>query len=259
MVLDSSKSMVPILGCAHFGMIHIIHHIIDKMGKEEFYAILGGTHLNFLTPEQLEESIKFLKTKEIYKIGASYCTGMKAGPRLFQEFGERFFSADVWELKWRCIMINLNILGWGDVDIENLILDLNGTLATDGEIPLEVKREVEALCKEIKIYILTADTQATAYQITLSPEIKLIKVPERGSSEEKLKFLQSLDPSRTVSIGNGNNDRLILKEAALGIAVLGEEGCAISALENADILVKNVVEALDLFLKPKRLMATLRE
>lgn len=156
-------------------------------------------------------------------------------------------------------MINLNIPGWGDVDIENLILDLNGTLATDGEIPLEVKRKIEALCKDIKIYILTADTQSTAHQITLSSEIKLMKVLERGSSEEKLKFLQSLDPSRTVVIGNGNNDRLILKEAALGIAVLGEEGVALSALENADILVKNVLEALDLFLKPKRLMATLRE
>jgi soluble P-type ATPase len=71
--------------------------------------------------------------------------------------------------------------------------------------------------------------------------------------------LESLDPTRTVAIGNGNNDHLILKEAALGIAVLGEEGMSVLAMKDADIVVKDISNALDLFLKPKRLIATLRE
>jgi len=61
------------------------------MGKEKFHTILGGTHLDFLTPEQLEESIKSLKKMEIEKIGVSHCTGMRAAFRLHQEFGDRFF------------------------------------------------------------------------------------------------------------------------------------------------------------------------
>jgi soluble P-type ATPase len=60
-------------------------------------------------------------------------------------------------------------------------------------------------------------------------------------------------------MGNGNNDELILKEAALGIAILGDEGISVTALKQADIMVKNISDALDLLLKPKRLMATLRE
>jgi 7,8-dihydropterin-6-yl-methyl-4-(beta-D-ribofuranosyl)aminobenzene 5'-phosphate synthase len=72
-------------------MINIIHHVINKIGKENLYAILGGTHLDFLTPEQLEESIKSLKKMEVQKIGVSHCTGMRAAFRLHQEFGERFF------------------------------------------------------------------------------------------------------------------------------------------------------------------------
>jgi len=91
LILDTDKGMVLILGCAHSGMINIINHVIHKMGKEKFYAILGGTHLDFLTPEQLEESIKSLKKMEIEKIGVSHCTGMKAAFRLHQEFGDRFF------------------------------------------------------------------------------------------------------------------------------------------------------------------------
>ena len=110
-------------------------------------------------------------------------------------------------------MITVKIPGWGNMEIENIVLDLNGTIATDGKI----------------------------------------------SSEVKLRVLESLDPTKTVAVGNGNNDHLILKEAALGIAVLGEEGMSVMAMQDADIVVKNISEALDLFLKPKRLIATLRE
>jgi 7,8-dihydropterin-6-yl-methyl-4-(beta-D-ribofuranosyl)aminobenzene 5'-phosphate synthase len=91
LVLDTEKGIVLILGCAHAGMINIIHHVINKMGKENFHAILGGTHLDFLTPEQLEESIKSLKKMEVQKIGVSHCTGMRAAFRLHQEFGDQFF------------------------------------------------------------------------------------------------------------------------------------------------------------------------
>ncbi|MBM4278672.1 MAG: MBL fold metallo-hydrolase [Deltaproteobacteria bacterium] len=95
LILDTEKGFILILGCAHSGMINIIHHVIHKTGKDKFHAILGGTHLDFLTPEQLEESIKALKKMEIEKIGVSHCTGMRASSRLHQEFGDRFFHGCV--------------------------------------------------------------------------------------------------------------------------------------------------------------------
>jgi len=91
LIMESEKGLILILGCAHSGMINIINHVINKTGKQNFYAILGGTHLDFLTSEQLEESTKFLKRIEIEKIGVSHCTGMKAACRLLQEFGDRYF------------------------------------------------------------------------------------------------------------------------------------------------------------------------
>ena len=90
LVLDTGKGLILLLGCAHSGMMNIVHHVVNKTGKQKFKAILGGTHLDFLTPEQLEESIKALKQMEIEKIGVSHCTGMKAASRLHQEFGNRF-------------------------------------------------------------------------------------------------------------------------------------------------------------------------
>jgi len=76
-------------------MINIINHIINKTGKEKFHTILGGTHLDFLALEQLEETIKALKKMAIERIGASHCMGMRSAFKLNQEFGDRFFHGYV--------------------------------------------------------------------------------------------------------------------------------------------------------------------
>jgi 7,8-dihydropterin-6-yl-methyl-4-(beta-D-ribofuranosyl)aminobenzene 5'-phosphate synthase len=95
LVLDTKRGLLVILGCAHSGVINILNHIMKKTGKDRFYAIIGGTHLDFLAPEQLEESIKALRKMQIERIGASHCTGMKGAFRLHQEFGDRFFYGQV--------------------------------------------------------------------------------------------------------------------------------------------------------------------
>ena len=156
-------------------------------------------------------------------------------------------------------MIRIDIPGWGNTDIENIILDLNGTIATDGKIPSEIKEKINSLSKKVKIVILTVDTQGTANEEIQDMNVDLVKIAGEDSKEGKFDALKTLNPEMTVVIGNGNNDQLILKEAALGIAVLGDEGVSISAMKNADILVKNISDALGLFLRPKRLIATLRE
>jgi len=61
-----------------------------------------------------------------------------------------------------------------------------------------------------------------------------------------------------VALGNGNNDRRMLKAAGVGIAVSEGEGCAVDAITSADILVNGAMDALNLLLNTKRLKATLR-
>jgi soluble P-type ATPase len=155
--------------------------------------------------------------------------------------------------------MRIDIPGWGNIDIENIVIDLNGTIATDGKIAPEVRKKITSLSELAKVYILTADTQGTANKETLGMNVDLIKVPEENSKKGKFEFLSTLNLETTVVIGNGSNDQLILKEAALGIAVLGDEGVSVSAMKSADIVVENIHNALDLFLEPKRLIATLRE
>ena len=155
--------------------------------------------------------------------------------------------------------MRIEIPGWGNIDIENIVIDLNGTIATDGKIASEVRKKITSLSELAKVYILTADTQGTANKEILGMNVELIKVPEENSKKGKFEFLSTLNLETTVAIGNGSNDQLTLKEAALGIAVLGDEGVSVSAMKSADIVVENIHNALDLFLEPKRLIATLRE
>ena len=155
--------------------------------------------------------------------------------------------------------MRIDIPGWGSVDVENIVIDLDGTMATDGKIPLEVKEKISALSHLAKIYIITANAQAPANGEISGMKAELIKVSNEDSKRAKLDFLKTLNLEMTVTIGNGSNEQLILKEAALGIAVLGDEGLSVSAMKSADIVVKSIQNALDLFLKPKRLITTLGE
>jgi soluble P-type ATPase len=155
--------------------------------------------------------------------------------------------------------IEIDIPGWGSVDIENLVIDLDGTLATDGKVAPEVKEKIGALSKLVKIYILTANPQGPAHEEISGIKAEWIKVSNEDSKQGKFDFLKTLNLEMTAAVGNGSNDQLILKEAALGIAVLGDEGLSASAIKSADIVVKNIQNALDLFLKPRRLVTILGE
>ena len=61
-----------------------------------------------------------------------------------------------------------------------------------------------------------------------------------------------------VCVGNGRNDILMFRSAALSIAVMDAEGMYGKLAMEADICVRSMEEGLDLLLHEKRLIATLR-
>ncbi len=73
-----------------------------------------------------------------------------------------------------------------------------------------------------------------------------------------MRYVQQLGPASVIAFGNGVNDSGMLRLASLGVAILTPEGMAIRAWQTADVLVYGPINALDLLLKPTRLIATLR-
>jgi P-type E1-E2 ATPase len=140
----------------------------------------------------------------------------------------------------------------------HLVLDLNGTIALDGQVLPGVAERVTALRESLAVYLLTADTRGQGAVTADRLGVRLHRLAPGQEAEQKAGFVRRLGAAHTVAVGNGANDALMLAAAALGIAVLGREGLAVSALQAADLVVPDVVAALDLLLTPRRLIATLR-
>lgn len=150
------------------------------------------------------------------------------------------------------------IPGWGNLVLRYLLCDLNGTLSLDGQVRAGVRQRLELLAAKLQIYVLTADTLGTAAQALSGLPVQLKITGGEDSAAAKVQVVRELGASSVAAIGNGRNDRLMLAEAALGIAVLGPEGASPLALAAADVVVPSIEDALDLLLLPGRLEATLR-
>ena len=155
-------------------------------------------------------------------------------------------------------MIEVDVPEHAKLNLEHLVLDYNGTLACDGVLLPGVRERLERLADHIALHVVTADTFGTTQAELENIPCNLTVLPSGGQAEAKAAHVNGLGAERTACIGNGRNDRLMLAAAALGIAVLQEEGAAKDSLMAAHVICRDIREALDLLLIPLRLTATLR-
>lgn len=155
----------------------------------------------------------------------------------------------------------------GIYELEHAVFDVNGTLTRDGQLVPGVVERLHSLRQILKLHLLTADTYGTQRPIinpmlavNVAPQIKVKVLEEKDGPEDEQKknYVLELGKDKVAAIGNGMNDRLMLAEARLGIAVLGPEGTAVEALKAAKVTARDPVTALDLLLHPLRLEASLR-
>lgn len=155
-------------------------------------------------------------------------------------------------------MLKIDIPGWRSLRLAHLVLDLNGTLALDGHL-LPVHASLARLGRSLQVTLLSADTHGTLDQVALTLGVRAVRLDEKqDGAAQKAGYVDSLGAASVVAIGNGSNDVDMLRAAALGIVVIGAEGCSVRALTAADVVVASVENALNLLLEPRRLVATLR-
>ncbi len=155
-------------------------------------------------------------------------------------------------------MLHFTIPGYGSFRIQHFVMDFNGTLAVDGHLLNGVAERFQKLSPEVDLYVLTADTFGLVRQEMGNMPCTVTILGKEHQAEAKGMYVEKLGAESTVAFGNGRNDRLMLKKARLGIAILQGEGVARETWDAADIVVKHIHDALDLFLNEKRLIATLR-
>jgi P-type E1-E2 ATPase len=158
-------------------------------------------------------------------------------------------------------VIEIEVPGRGTYRLKHLVLDVNGTIALDGQLSQGVARRLAELRRSVEVHMLTADTQGRQQVIDAQLGMKAVRITVglfHKEAAEKAPFVRKLGGESVCAIGNGVNDAGMLREARLAIAVLGEEGLAIETLTEADVVVPHINAALDLLLNPLRLVATLR-
>lgn len=152
-------------------------------------------------------------------------------------------------------MIRLEIPAREAIELHHAVFDLNGTLATDGTFVPGIPDRLRKLSEALSLHILTAGTHGNIAELEKMVGLAFHLV---NSGEEKVHYVEQLDSRTVIAFGNGTNDTGMLGLAAIGVAILGAEGLSMSALREADLLVRSPIDAIDLVLRPKRLVATLR-
>jgi len=154
-------------------------------------------------------------------------------------------------------MISILRPGLAPLEIDFILLDFDGTLARDGRIHPKAKDKINLLAKRTQIYVLTKEEKEKVEEALRKVNAQIVHLTEGESSQGKLDWLRRLGQGRTVAIGNGVDDALMIEEAGLGICVLSKEGTGASTLEKADLVFPDILDALDFLVKPLRQKATL--
>ena len=158
--------------------------------------------------------------------------------------------------------IAIDIPGFGSRRIQRLLSDYTGTLARGGRLEADVKELLAQLAKLIDIHVITADTFGFAEEELQDLPVHCQRLQGDGHDRQKEAYGSNVGLEHSAVLGNGNNDRLLLRAAqeagGLAIAVDNGEGCATPALLNSDLFIVGAVNALNLLLDPRGCKATLR-
>ena len=148
--------------------------------------------------------------------------------------------------------------------ITRIVSDYTGTLSFHGRLIPGVQDRLGKLQALVKIDVLTADSSGTADRELGGMPFLTVKKYEDSEHHDFLKqtHAEKYNPGQIAALGNGNNDVLLLKTVkqagGLAVAVDNGEGCSVEAMQNANIFIVGIVNALDLLVERTWCTATLR-
>jgi 7,8-dihydropterin-6-yl-methyl-4-(beta-D-ribofuranosyl)aminobenzene 5'-phosphate synthase len=89
LVLDTSKGVVVITGCAHPGIVNIVRKAKQLVHKD-VCLVMGGFHLLNKNDSEIDRIIHALKEMGVQKVAPSHCTGEEAMLRFKSAWRENF-------------------------------------------------------------------------------------------------------------------------------------------------------------------------
>jgi 7,8-dihydropterin-6-yl-methyl-4-(beta-D-ribofuranosyl)aminobenzene 5'-phosphate synthase len=92
LIIDTSKGLVIVTGCAHPGIVQIVSQAKKWLHKKA-YLLVGGFHLEGQSRKELQRIADELKKLGVEKVAPSHCTG-NAARKLFRDlWGQNFVES----------------------------------------------------------------------------------------------------------------------------------------------------------------------
>ncbi len=154
--------------------------------------------------------------------------------------------------------MKIDIPGMETMEITDVVMDFNGTLASEGRLIDGVRERLIELSSELRLHVVTADTFGKATSELEGLPVTLHILTPGEQSRQKARYVSDLGTSSTICIGNGRNDTEMLQICRLGFALIQKEGAAWDAVAASDVIFTSITDALDSLLNIKFLQATLR-
>jgi len=154
--------------------------------------------------------------------------------------------------------MHLNISGREAIELKHIVFDYNGTIAIDGKLIKDVSDNINSLAKLFTFHVITADTYGSVEKELSGTNCKIVKIPKGNQDISKLNLVKELGSNLTLAAGNGRNDKLMLKEAVIGIALLQEEGLCTETLLASDIVCKSIDDLFSFLREKNKFIAALR-
>ncbi len=149
-----------------------------------------------------------------------------------------------------------NVPEVGEIEINTIVFDLNGTLQVNKKIPDGVKERLAELKEKwFHLVLFSGDIRGNAKQIAEKLGLEFRKCVSCKEKEEQ--FL-TFDKETTAAVGNARIDIGKFKHAKLSIATLQAEGIHTGILQHVDIIVPSINNALDFFLDEGIFKGTMR-
>lgn len=73
----SPRGLIIFIGCGHAGVENIVQRAKEVCGDERVYAVIGGLHLKFSSPQRAAALGMYLQQEEVESLFACHCTGKR--------------------------------------------------------------------------------------------------------------------------------------------------------------------------------------
>ena len=94
LVLATNQGLVVVTGCAHPGIVGMLHRAKQISGNGVYLAI-GGFHLSVVNRRKIEDIIAEFRRLGVQKVAPCHCTGSRAMEMFAAEYGDDFIKAGV--------------------------------------------------------------------------------------------------------------------------------------------------------------------